>query len=53
MKNVFILMVGLALLFSAVVVIAQDKPESEPKDSTRTVTAGSKERLSKPVSSNS
>jgi hypothetical protein len=43
MKNVFILMVGLALLFSAVVVIAQDKPESEPKDTTKKVTAGSKE----------
>jgi hypothetical protein len=34
MKNVFIMMVGLVLLFSVVIVFADDKPETTPKDST-------------------
>ena len=41
MKNVFIMMIALALLISAATVIAGDKPETAQKDSTEAVTVES------------
>lgn len=43
MKKVFIVMVGLTLLLSAVLVAAEEKPETEPNDSTEVVIAESEE----------
>jgi len=43
MKNVFIIMIGLALLLSAAIVIAEDKAESAPRDSAEVLTAESKD----------
>lgn len=42
MKSVFIIMIVSALLLSAAIVIAEDKAESAPKDSTEVLTVESK-----------
>jgi len=44
MKNVIIVMIGLGLLFSAATVIAEDKAETAPKDSTEVLTAASEDQ---------
>lgn len=43
MKNVFIMMIGLILLFSATVVTADDKPEIMPKDPSEVTVVESEE----------
>jgi hypothetical protein len=43
MKNIFVIMVGLALLLSVAIVMAEDKPEAAPKDSSEVVADRSKQ----------